>query len=465
MRVAIIPVESLEKAQLLLAHKAELYEFRLDYWPDLDITQIKYLQQQAQAPVLFTLRKREQGGFYAQDETIRFALIEKLIALNPDYLDLEFEVPLDFCQKLKKISPKTQLVRSYHNFIDTPENLTEILENMINPIFSVYKIITTAQSIVDTLRVLQFVKTHSKKHTLIAHAMGEVGEVSRILGKIFGNCWTYAGVSNEEHLAPGLLTLDELTTIYHYPQLNAQTKIYGLIGDPTRQSIGHIYHNNEFIKHHQNAVYVKFHVKDEELAEFFQRINDWPVEGLSVTMPHKQAVLKFCKQLTSEVQAIGATNTLIKKINGFLAANTDGDAVVKILPSNLENKKVILLGAGGAASSIIYSLIKAGAQVSVYNRTPEKLEQLAKKYPVKTFALSEIEQADYDILINTIPEKFYQNNLNLIKDKIILDANYQATPTRLICDAQKQGCICIDGHAMFYAQAAMQRDLWFKHHE
>ncbi|MFA6037325.1 MAG: type I 3-dehydroquinate dehydratase [Legionellales bacterium] len=454
MLTAIIPIHSIESAQVLIqqAHHADVLEFRLDYLSEINFDKIKLLQVFAKKPVLFTLRKPEQGGVYQGNEAQRLAIIEKLITLNPDYLDIEHDVALAFCQKLKSLSSKTKLICSYHNFVNTPDDLQKILNTMINPVFDVYKIITTAESILDTLQVIEFLKQNSQHH-LITHAMGEVGVTSRILGKVFGNYFTYASVDTQ-NIAPGLLTLDELVNIYHYPTLNDQTKVYGLIGDPVIQSIGHIYHNAEFVKHHQNAVYVKFHVKPEELEKF---MNNLFVEGLSVTMPHKQAVLAFCSKTTDAVKAIGAANTLIKTQNGFLAANTDGEAVVKILPQDLNNKKVVVLGAGGAANSIIYSLKKTGAQVLVYNRT---------QYSVDILPLKQAKQATYDILINTIPAKHYNpQDINFIKDKIIMDANYQATSTQLIQDGLKHGCQCIEGQAMFYAQAKLQRELWFKQDE
>lgn len=450
MLTAIIPIHSIESATALLqqSQQADVFEFRLDYLQTFDIDHIKQLMISAQKPVLFTVRKSDQGGVYKGDEVTRLQLIEKLIMLNPDYLDIEHDVPLEFCQKLKNLSPKTKLICSYHHFVNTPDDLQKILNTMINPVFDVYKIITTAESILDTLRVIRFLKQNSQHH-LITHAMSEVGAASRILGKVFGNYFTYASV-NAENIAPGLLTLDELVNIYHYSTLNHQTKIYGLIGDPVMQSIGHIYHNAEFVKHHQNAVYVKFHVKPIELQKFMDNLF---VEGLSVTMPHKQAVLAFCTETTDAVKAIGAANTLIKTNNGFLAANTDGEAVVQILPPDLKGKKVVVLGAGGAANSIIYSLKKAGAQVFVYNRT---------QYAADILPLKQAKHATYDILINTIPAQYYNHqDINFIKDKIIMDANYQATPTQLILDALENGCQCIEGQAMFYAQAQLQRQLWF----
>lgn len=456
MLTAIIPIHSVESAQTLIqqANQADVLEFRLDYLAQINLDEIRQLQAFAKKPVLFTLRKPEQGGVFKGSEAARFALIEKLITLNPDYLDIEHDVPLAFSEQLKKISSKTKLICSYHNFVNTPDDLQVILNNMINPVFDVYKIITTATSILDTLSVINFLKKNSQKNNLIAHAMGDVGVASRILGKVFGNYFTYANV-NSENVAPGLLTLDELISVYHYDKLNDQTKIYGLIGDPVVQSIGHLYHNAEFIKHHQNAVYVKFQVKQEELERFFEAID---LEGLSVTMPHKQAVLKFCSELTADVKVINAANTLIKQSSGYLAANTDGDAVVTILPSDLNNKKVIILGAGGAASSIIYSLKKAGATIEVYNRTLDKL-------PIKILPLAQAQHADYDILINTIPAKYYNpDDITFIKHKIIMDANYQTRPTQLIEDALKHECFCIEGQAMFYAQAKLQRKLWFKDH-
>jgi 3-dehydroquinate dehydratase/shikimate dehydrogenase len=455
MLIAIIPISSIESAQLLMqqAQSADVFEFRLDYLKVLDINKIKKLCESTDKKILFTLRKPEQGGVYQGDEPERLQFIEKLIILNPDYLDIEHDVPLVFCQKLKTISPQTQLICSYHNFIDTPDDLPLLLKQMQNPVFSVYKIITTSTSILDTLRVIHFVKNNANQHHLIAHAMGEVGVASRILGKIFGNYFTYASV-NEENIAPGLVTLNDFVHLYHYHDLNQDTQVYGLIGDPIAQSMGHIFHNQKFIQHQQNAVYVKFHVKPEELTAFFVALQGLPIQGLSVTMPHKQAVLKFCSELTPDVKVIGAANTLIKQAGGYLAANTDGEAVVEILPKGLKNKKIIILGAGGAANSIMYSLKKAGACVSIYNRT---------EYTKDILPLEKSINADYDILINTIPAKYYNAKLiRFIPQKIIMDANYQSTPTQLIQDAQKHGCQSIEGQAMFYAQAKLQRQLWFK---
>ncbi len=454
MLIAIIPVHSIESATALLqqAKQADVLEFRLDYLPVIDLDQIKQLQAIAHKPVLFTLRKPQQGGVYKGDEAERLQLIEKLITLKPDYLDIEHDVPLEFCQKLKALSPQTQLICSYHNFINAPDDLSDILQHMINPVFSIYKIITTATSILDTLRVIDFVKNHSEQYQLISHAMGEVGVTSRLLGKIFGNYFTYASV-NEENIAPGLITLNDFVNIYHYHNINHETKIYGLIGDPVAQSIGHIFHNTEFIKHQQNAIYVKFHVKPEELNLFFQKIANLLIAGLSVTMPHKQTVLAFCTAFTDEVKAIGAANTLIKTDQGYLAANTDGEAVIHILPKDLKHKKIVILGAGGAANSIIYSLKKMGATVAVYNRTIHSAD---------VNPLEQASNADYDILINTIPAKYYNSNImHFIANKIILDVNYQATPTQLIQVALQHGCICIEGQAMFYSQAELQRQLWF----
>ncbi|HLF66698.1 MAG TPA: type I 3-dehydroquinate dehydratase [Gammaproteobacteria bacterium] len=467
MLIAIIPIKTFESAQALInqASAADLFEFRLDYLPQVELQNVAKLQHLAQKPVMFTLRKPDQGGVYPGSESERFHALLQWMTLKPDYLDLEHDVPIDLCQQIKAISPDTQFVRSFHDFHHTPDDLPKILQAMQDPLFSYYKIITTAQTINDTLRVLQFVKDYAAQLPLTAHAMGELGITSRILGRVLGNQFTYASVSNDNNVAPGLLTLDELTQVYHYSALNTHTKIYGLIGDPIAHSIGHLFHNAEFIAHKQNAVYVKFHVKPEELAEFFSLTATLPLAGLSVTMPHKQAVLNFCHTLTDEVATIGAANTLIKQPEGYLAANTDGEAVMNLLPQQLAGKKIVVIGAGGAASSIIYSLIKKGAIVSVYNRSPNSAAALKEKYPIEIFPLEDIKHADYDMLINTLPVKAYPHPIRFIKDKIVFDANYQNTPTDLIIDALLQGCITIEGKSMFYAQAQMQRDLWFNPHE
>ena len=114
------------KIQTILPY-IDAIEIRFDYWKTLDITKIKALQQLLPIPMIFTIRNKEQGGYFQNSEKQRFKEIYKLASLKPAYLDIEYNLPDDFIDSIFTSYPDIKLIGSYHNFIETPNNLDEIL--------------------------------------------------------------------------------------------------------------------------------------------------------------------------------------------------------------------------------------------------------------------------------------------------------------------------------------------------
>jgi 3-dehydroquinate dehydratase/shikimate dehydrogenase len=438
-------------------------ELRLDLFASIDLGYVKQFLQKSSRPVLLTLRKKSQGGKFRGQEPEREALIERLLALNPPFFDLEYDMRPQFLQETIKKHPQTKFLISYHNFQETPANLEEIYDSLQKYGAFSYKIAARAHSIHDALNLLLFAKSHPKTSAI---CMGEKGKFARVLGPIVGNLIDYASFSIEEETGPGQLSLSEWMDIYHYPSLNTHTSIYGLIGDPVEKSPGHLYHNAIFRQRKENAVYVKMGVRPEELAAFIPLARALGVRGLSVTIPLKEKILPFLDEVEPAAKQIGAVNTLLFKKGKIIGTNTDGlgalDAIEKKL--RVRGKKVVLLGAGGAARAIAFEAKARGAEVFILNRTIQRAQELAADMGCQAGSLEDV-PSSYDILINCSPDPMPIDSKKIREKTLVMDIVYEPLETPFLKAAALKHCQLVYGEEMFLNQAARQSNFWLKGRE
>lgn len=341
------------------------------------------------------------------------------------------------------------LIISYHNYEETPSDLEDLLKTLRSKgKAQYYKIATQAKSTLDALRMLEFVQKHSD---VIGLCMGTDGQATRILAPVVGTPIMYAALSPDLATAPGQLSIEELTTTYHFCYLNKATPLYAVIGDPVTQSPGHLYHNQRL---KGEGVYIRLHIAAYELASFFSYARRLPFKGLSVTTPHKVAVMSYLDDIDLQAQEIGAVNTIDIRSGIFKGYNTDADGAIEAL-GDVEGKKVIVLGAGGAAQAIIYALLKKRAQVTVVNRTPEKARALAEKFHCDAEG-EEVLEKPYDVVIQATSG----DKVPLLQaGKTVMDISLYDTP--FLEAARKLGCRAIPGMEMYTHQAEGQRKIWF----
>lgn len=453
------PTISEAKEQIARSAKtADLVELRLDLFKDLDFQALQSLKSGFKIPMIFTLRKKDQGGRYPHSEPQRFADIERLAALNPDYLDIDCTVPLEL---ITKISRQTKSILSYHNFEKMPDDLEGLFNKMQETPASLYKIAAMAHSSIDTFRLLNFA---GKKKNLIALAMGDVGQVSRILAPVM----TYAALDEGQISAPGQLLIEDLSQIYHYRSLNLETLVFGLIGGTISRSFSHLTHNEIMRQLGLNAVYVKTPVAIEQLKEFLPLAQRFGIRGLSVTMPLKEQVMAYLDEIDPLAKQMGAVNTLLfegGKIKGF---NTDGpgalDAVEEV--EKVKGKHIVIIGAGGAAKAIAFTAVSRGAKLTVLNRDKEKAQSLASSLGFEGFGLDEmpkVYERGYDILINCTPAQLPIDPAYLIPHALVMDIKNRPKDTDLLLKAKEKGCQIIYGYKMFVHQAVGQFEIWFNH--
>lgn len=456
---AIITGPSLQQVQqqlLLASLYTSLVELRLDLLEIIDIPAIKSIISDSPHQFIFTLRSLSQGGQYTGTLEERRTTLNALAGLNPTYIDLEHTVDCATCASIALNHPKIKIILSYHNFTTFPSNIEALYNQMSIYPAHYYKIALTAQNTNDTLKLLGWAKKHEQ---VIPIAMGPDGILSRILS----NTITYAPLESNASTAPGQLTIDRLALLYRFMHLSKTPLVYGLIGDPIDQSIGHLVHNAVFKALKLDAVYVKMVVKKNELAEFIQLAKELPFQGLSVTMPLKEAVLPYLDQMDDEAAEIGAVNTLLFENETLRGYNTDGAGALDALEkhSKVRGKIILILGAGGAARAIAHEASKRGAALLIATRDKTKAAALAANYPnSQAIDFNEIAKSNYEILINTTPSPMPIDSELLRAGISYMDINTRPSPYSLASRSFKSGCKLIYGYDMFINQAIRQYKIW-----
>lgn len=433
-------------------------ELRLDLFTDIDIGVIKEFLIQAKEPVMLTLRKASHGGKFRGSEEERETLIEQLLDLKPSFFDLEYDMRQEFLEKILQRYIHTQFVISYHNVQGIPEDLETIYLRMKRYRAFSYKIALKVLSTNEALKMLLFARSHPRTSMI---CMGERGSFARVLGPIFGNLIDYASMNSDEQTAPGQVTFSEFMDIYNYPSLNSETAIYGLIGNPVTHSPGHIYHNHVFQTRNLNAVYVKMQVEGDELAEFIALAKAIGIQGLSVTIPLKEKILPFVDEIEADVKYMGAVNTLLLKGAHIVGTNTDGSGALDAIEkkSSVDGKKIVILGAGGAARAIACEAHHRGALVWILNRTVEKAIELAALLEGSAGGLKDV-PVDYDIIVNCSPDPMPIDIEKILPNTLAMDVVYAPRDTAFLKAAALKECCLVYGEEMFVAQAAGQSKFW-----
>ncbi|MBI3837421.1 MAG: shikimate dehydrogenase [Planctomycetia bacterium] len=453
----------------LVQQGAKLVELRLDYI-DGEVN-LKRLLADRPSPVVVTCRRERDGGKFTGTEEQRLMLLRSAIAEGVEYIDLEDDV----ASAIPRYG-KTKRIISLHDYRKTPDDLEDIHARLTTLDPDVIKIATTANQSHDNLRMLQLIQ-RSKVPT-VGICMGDIGTPSRILAGRFGAPFTFATFHHERTLAPGQLSYQQMTDIYHYDRIDPQTVVFGVIGDPIGHSLSPMVHNAAFRRAGINAVYLPFRVPREHLNQFLEDAPALGIKGLSVTIPHKEAVLKKLTSMDNTMVGIGAANTLMFGERGkVVGSNTDYQAALDSLEQalmvhagrkgTLENQTALVLGAGGAAKAIAFGMKQMGAQVVIAGRTNQRAQQLADALKCKAIEWLNRYSVQPDVLINCTPVGMHPNvdatpydKHHLRPSMVVFDTVYNPENTLLVKDARSQSCTVVTGVEMFVRQACLQFKLF-----
>ena len=245
-------------------------------------------------------------------------------------------------------------------------------------------------------------------------------------------------------------------------------KKYFVIGNPIDHSLSPKLQNYWLKQNNINAVYDKIKLEEKEIEEIIQDIKKQKIAGCNVTIPFKKKVIPFLDKLSKQAEQTQSVNTIIFKNGNLIGHNTDifgFDKAIKSLNFNMEGKKVLILGAGGVVSSIVFAIKEMGAsEITISNRTKQKAENL--KIIFKDLNILEWGNlTNFDVAINATSLGLNNEKINLDfskvgKNKLFYDVIYNPTETNFLKEGKQLGNMTENGATMFIYQAFEAFKLW-----
>ncbi|KAK9808396.1 hypothetical protein WJX73_000083 [Symbiochloris irregularis] len=479
---------------------ATAIELRLDFYKDLQVDTVDEAVQglvascrRAQLKSVFTCRAAWEGGKWQGSEEDRLHCLHRAAALGADFVDVELKAAAAYFEGDEAPSSQNcKLILSHHNFQSTPsdEELDGVVHQMFEAGADIAKVAAMAEDITDALRMLDL--NRRSPAPCISLAMGDKGIISRLLAPKYGGFLTFGTLSTGKGSAPGQPPMQQMCSLYSLSTQTAATKVYGIVGNPVGHSRSPLLHNNGFQHVGLDAIYVPLLVDD--LPRMLSHPLAQAFSGLSVTIPHKEAAAKVADEVDPTAAKIGAVNTLIRDQSDKLHAyNTDWSAAISAIEaglakkqngqaeslqpvakeeaqghSPLQGRRVVMLGAGGAARALVLGALTAGAEVVVVNRNRARAEALVES---AGGACSVADMQDLvsgklqgDVLVQTTSVGMHPNvDDTPVPDKevlrgfeLVFDAIYTPLYTRLLQDAEEVGCKVVSGVEMFVGQALQQ---------
>ncbi|MEE9910316.1 MAG: shikimate dehydrogenase [Deltaproteobacteria bacterium] len=412
------------------------------------------------------------------------ALLMRAIALRADFIDIELAEGETTVRQLQSFGRRqksaTRFIVSWHDISRTPSlpRLKEIFRACVKAGADVVKIVGYARSAADNLKVLSLISyARQQDRDIIAMCMGELGQISRAMAPVWGSYLGFAVLPGGKKSAPGQLTvcaMREIQYLLQSPERCPQSWLlppgaanFVLLGNPVRQSLSPIMHNKALKAMQIDGHYSAFCVSD--LAAAVAGIRGMNIRGASVTIPFKTSVLEYLDEIDADAAALGAVNTIVNDRGRLSGYNTDWLGLMESLHDGIgiAGKTFVIIGAGGTARAAVYGIRKEGGHPIIVNRTPEKGKALAAAFDCPFYPLSAIGKIKAHVLINTTSAgmypKIHQSPVEapaLSHYQAVADVIYNPLKTKLLRDAEAQGCRIIPGLEMFVRQGALQLKLW-----
>jgi 3-dehydroquinate dehydratase/shikimate dehydrogenase len=473
----------------------DLAELRVDCLEPDERFLIRHFPEQAGLPVILTIRRTIDGGYFQGGEGSRITLFSRGLAFaeadrrrNFAYVDLEEDLNVPSLEEAARTFG-TRIIRSYHNIQGgVDEDLAAKLRSLRRIGDEIPKVAVKPNNLADTLR-LYIAAEETKNFNKIILGMGHYGVNTRILAAKMGSYLSYtsaiAGISDvfqdtlgdirrEEAAlppgAPGQLNPRDLAQIYRFRNITAKTKVFAVVGYPLNATSSPPFFNQVFTEEKIDAVYVAF---PAESLKFFLELADFlDIQGVSVTVPYKEEIIPHLASLSDEVKLVGACNTIVRTPAGWAGYNTDtrgfSDSLLNFTgQSNLRGKKITIIGAGGAARAVASEVFRLKGKAIILNRTPVRARHLALPYRFMWAGTDsegvELMEKFSDIIIQTTSagmEPFVDadplEDYKFTGKEKVMDIVYKPERTRLLLRATQAGCPVLNGYDMLLRQAMYQ---------
>ncbi|MDR1286417.1 MAG: type I 3-dehydroquinate dehydratase [Treponema sp.] len=457
---------------------ADIAELRVDCLEPDERLMIRRFPEQAGLPVILTIRRTADGGFYSGGEGARINLLSRGLAFaeadrrrNFAYVDIEEDLNVPSLEEAARTFG-TRIIRSCHDINGAEGDLAGKIQSLCHAGDEMAKLAVTPRSLADVIRIVRAAGETADIEKVVL-GMGHFGMITRILAEQTGSRLSYASPGGEKDIppaAPGQIDVRELAELYRFRDIGVSTKIYGVTGYPLTVSDSPRFFNAVFAMENTNAVYVP--VPADSAASLLELAEELGFSGLSVTVPYKEAILSMLAQRSAETVAIGACNTIVNSGGFWTGFNTDArgfsDSLLDFLGlKNLKRRRVTIIGAGGAARAVAFEVHRLGGRALILNRTVVRARDLASVYKFRWGGLDSqglAAMGNYsDIIINTTPAGMEGN---AERDPLpsyvfhgreqVMDLVYRPEVTPLLQRALAAGCRIKNGRDMLIRQACFQ---------
>ncbi len=466
-----LAAESIE-ADLKLAEayrgKADLLELRADHLRPAELALAGGFARTVDLPVILTVRRVRDGGLFAGDERERLALLERLVIGGFALIDIEEDLEAPGLEA-RIAGAGVRIIRSLHDHGGVPADLASRITRLARRPTEIPKAAVMPRGTADLARLLAVFSGQPRGDRILL-GMGDYGFPTRVLATRLGSFLCYTSPAGST-VAPGQVDPDTLQSLYRFRRIGPATSVYGVIGNPVMHSRSPHIHNRGFEALGRDAVYLPFLVDD--LDAFWDVADALEIRGLSVTVPHKQAVLGRLSEADAVVGATGACNTVTRDRAGGRWQGTNTDVAGFLAPLRElfggalpRGLGVTVIGAGGAARAVVYALVAAGARVLVLNRGEDRGRRLATDFAVQYAGLDERGFAEArgfaDLVVQTTSVGMAPGGadpapgLRFTGREIVYELVYSPPVTPFLKRAIDAGCRAVGGIRMLHAQAMEQ---------
>jgi len=455
---------------------SDLAELRVDCLDSEERLYIRRFPEMAGIPVILTVRRTVDGGYFTGGEGARLKLLANGLAyanadsrFNFAYIDIEEDFNIPSLEEAARTFG-TRIIRSCHDLSGTID-VSAKMKSMKRSGDEIVKVAISVKDTRDVLNVFRATNSFANQDKILI-CMGHYGIYSRILAERFGSFLTYSSALSESVIpgAPGQMDVKELSELYRFRKITKKTKIYGIVGNPLKSSVSPWFFNTILNLENADSVYVPFPVTD--IGDFLKLAEGMDVQGLSITVPYKEAVLQYLEKKSEIVNSIGACNTVYRKDNEWVGENTDysgfSTSLLNFLgKKNLKRQKVTILGAGGVSRAVAAEVSNMEGKALILNRTVHKAKDIASRYNFLWGGLDnhgvELMAKYNDVIIQTTSagmEGYDESDpielYNFTGKEAVMDLIYTPPQTPFLKRAAAAGCRTLNGYDMVIRQACLQ---------
>jgi 3-dehydroquinate dehydratase/shikimate dehydrogenase len=433
-----------------------LIEIRADHLRSEEIAEVVH---RVPRDVIVTIRRRSEGGAYFGSEHERRRGLVAALQAGARFVDVEWQSSI---QDLASGEHRDRVIFSHHGTECELEDLLSIYRSMAGSGAARVKLVAETNRPRDMLAVRDALSETGDEGTPLAcFAMGRSGAISRILAPAWGSWATYGSLDSGRETAPGQFSARDLLETYDALSIGSQTRLFALLGNAVFGSPSPAMHRAAYRACGLDARYLPLELDSlAELAQLSVGERGLSFEALAVTIPFKEAAARLSRLDDDVSRAALAVNTVIVGDEGWTGYNTDGPALLDLVREHLEpaTARIAIVGAGGTARAAAAALRGAGAQVTLFNRTRARADEVAARTDCEARDLAALAQSRWDVLLQATPlgkggERVVE--ARQLRGRLVIDAVY-GCETPLIEDARAIGLDVACGFDLLVAQAVLQ---------